>query len=940
MNGAPTITEEQRRALLLLEATGILHDVGKLHGLFLKSKASNQDFDFPYWAVVNPERVLPDGEALENRRAPYKDLSPEQQKTLVDATFRYDEREQSVARLLLIHKGPRISPYSDFTTPFSQLLNKVHGISHYEKEGVPNSQKQSYDQMHRASPFGVKSRITTEDSELTKHLGALPLSELDKVLTEDRLAWLQEVQEHLQVGIADTREPINEVTLWDWGWTVASFAKAALAAEFYGGPPINTEDLKWRILRINLDVLGLLGQPAALSDVIGVRDTLESSLKAARQQVEEKWALGNQLYDDTTGAYFVLPDMNLPAGLKETLHACFDEDLELQVALEDASIAANHLDPWFEDYSAEVRKLVAEPLQEARRALREPPPNYYLTELADMWENHPTAEPCVACRTRPQGYTDERVTEHWAKDTAKAKDRDLCCICLQRRGRRSQEWTYQVDDAGPTETMWVDEVADESGRFALIVGHLGIDAWMEGRLVETLQLQRYGRGGDDQDTDYSKSPSPSRLTRMRRTCQEFWELCEKEDIRPEVGRAPRWALVPKRDEIRALDDALADFHTYEIPLAGGTTLPVVWDSDEKRLLTAGNLAYVGKNLPEWGGEDPLLDRVRLFLMRTLGIREGSEYRKPARDLGVSIELPEVDVGLPEYVPFIRILLRPSTYLALVPADKALAITKAIWARYRTEFGRVRDRLPLHLGLVFAPRRTPMRALLDSARSMLQAYGEKREKEWELMWAEPAANEASAKRKLHFENGVTWTVPEDNFYPYFHAHFPDEKSRLLHLNDMPPGSEDSETGGRIEGKGLQVQVRPSTFDFTFLDATGRRFEIYYDDAGCRPARPTRPWLLEDFEKLEELWERVSRLTKSQIHQVMGAIEEARPMWPMETDEERCVFRQFVSDTLAGANWPHGAEWKTWDEQEKLIDAGVTGKLTDLVELHLQILKEKE
>jgi hypothetical protein len=51
----------------------------------------------------------------------------------------------------------------------------------------------------------------------------------------------------------------------------------------------------------------------------------------------------------------------------------------------------------------------------------------------------------------------------------------------------------------------------------------------------------------------------------------------------------------------------------------------------------------------------------------------------------------------------------------------------------------------------------------------------------------------------------------------------------------------------------------------------------------------------------------------------------------------VFRQFVHDTLAGAEW----DWRALPQhiRDQLVAAGVRGELADLLELRIEILKEK-
>jgi len=135
-------------------------------------------------------------------------------------------------------------------------------------------------------------------------------------------------------------------------------------------------------------------------------------------------------------------------------------------------------------------------------------------------------------------------------------------------------------------------------------------------------------------------------------------------------------------------------------------------------------------------------------------------------------------------------------------------------------------------------------------------------------------------------------------------------------------------------GDRVCFYPSRFDFTFLDSSARRFEI---GAGAaeRRARPTRPWLLSDLARLERLWDdHLAKLQTTQLYQVISIIERAREEWGVSGVDN--TFDRFVRDTLAGAKWPDG---HNLDDIPELTEAGVSGHLADLAELHLHILKEK-
>src|SRR5690606_32256889 len=138
---------------------------------------------------------------------------------------------------------------------------------------------------------------------------------------------------------------------------------------------------------------------------------------------------------------------------------------------------------------------------------------------------------------------------------------------------------------------------------------------------------------------------------------------------------------------------------------------------------------------------------------------------------------------------------------------------------------------------------------------------------------------------------------------------------------------------------------SRFDYEFLDTTGRTYDIAYDPASAmRLSRPTRPYPLEHLETLDKVWHDFQTLSRSQRYQVVQAIEATSDEWNLDhaARQKSSVFERFVADTLAGAAWP-AAGWRSRlsdADRSRLVAAGVRGDLADVVEIHMQILKEQE
>jgi len=941
---------EQCRTILLLEALGLIHDLGKLSDAFLLRQDPSPDpkyKNYTYDLLANPRQIS----IYKNFISSGNKISKQVQEWLNNATntrCAFHERPDltaildricftdwtnttyTFAELSPLLTKPRLandnSP-DDWKCSLGKgmhpglLIGMLHGVAHVEKDRGKKENKQPYFKVFSASPFGKEERISigaTSDA-----LRALPLNKIEQITTKQRRAWLKEMRTWMRKGLADNRRPHNEISLWDWGYMVATMTKAAAAYIYKKGWPESFKDLPFPFstLRISLNRLEIYTRSDKISDLLGVRKTLDDAFEKVQILLEETCALGNCIYHDETGAYYLLTALYDDAekdALRQEIQALFPPDLQPRVCWGE-KIEAGMLDK----NKTLASGLVVEP---RKSALREPPVcarnNLYL--FKDEWglgrpEN---AEICTVCGVRPVGFPREGSLPEveqglapWATQR-KAEQRNICRICLERRGRRAQDWV-RSDLQG---TIWTNEVADENGRLALFIGKLGLEGWLDGSLLDTIQ-----------DADTTKYPSPARLYRIAETARGFWEDIRGKLIPNIVGKYPcRLALYP--DSPLNLDD----FHAYELEV-DGVSLSVVWDEANRRFLTAENLNYFHKR---WKEKNRTVDQLSERLKQgVFNILESSEYGRPGQVL-LKTRISQVTF-LGGYYPLIPILVEPSICMALVPANNALALAKAVKSKYEEEMGRVRDRLPLYIGLVFCRRRTPIRALLEAGRSMLEMAGTLNMdtgdgwEAWELLQIN---SPVPCICELNFGNGIVWNMPvlagdcktKDIWYPNMYMGDTWQAKQVKHILEFPCPA--------------KVWVRPSRFDFEYLDTNVRRFDIHYDEKGRR-SRRTRPFYLEDLDRFEKLWAYMRYLAKAQRQQVVRMIEATRESWygqtwNLESIEKDEVFKQFVEDTLAGAAWPINQLWKDIPQewQEKLIQAGVKGELADLIELYMEILKE--
>jgi len=847
------------------------------------------------------------------------------------------------------------------------LLRKCHHSAHIEKEKEDNELEgiQCTYNPYPSSPFGF------EGDPLSKLTNQMQIDG-PQIRARDDIFKIQ----FLRIGLGDTRRSINEVTLWDWSSIVAALYKAEIARCVLTGEQREPKDVQWRLLSIHADGLEYLFSALSIPDLKARQELLRDAWDKVQHQLEETYPLGLEVYRDENGPVFVVPDIeNLLAltdsdhnhkTLREFILQAFRQGTVQNdpcLALGGEIVPYLKLDkaPW--DGQSKLPPIGQDHLKEI------PPLQTDPQWVAQQWCNLPrSAEVCTVCGLRPQG------------PSPKARSRGRCDVCEKRREARAKAWAANIGRAFLS-TIWLDEVADRHGRIALLVGAFDLTHWLDGTLVRSLAVRTPNDQNGHTAEDVAKNPSFARLRRIWETTRRFWEETLKE-AKGKLTARPRLFLkgsVPNSN--------LGPYHAYELDVQG-RKVAVLWVPEDATDDKGNALEYRGgfwviENLDYldkvYGRSFHALVQSLADQKESLAIYEPTEYGRPGETRATFTISADGGVQPVEnaYLPLIPILAEPRTFMALVPADKAFAVLKAIKAKYEREMGKVRNRLPLHLGVVFADAHQPLRTLLDAGRRMLK------QKEPEIIWevrnikrfGQPNhPNETKGWRALRFlkqqdllayhpnqfrvmvgvhlrNNGrdLIWHIPavmgdgqtEDQWYPYVFladcgepSGRPDKRyflaqnpwnashSWLIHASALQPGD--------------RIYFTPATFDFQWLAAGSDRFGIAYDEQGRRQGLPRRPYLLDDLETLEHIWNTLKEPTsESQIHALVSLIEAKREEWQAAPEDK--TFRRFCRDVLVNL------EWQTDPWQKGSLDAWVDyaaqGWLTDAVEIFHGVMKER-
>lgn len=778
---------------------------------------------------------------------------------------------------------------------------------------------QSKDETRLSSPFGYENEKV---SGLTSGLIGLPYSEI-----KNKSNIINSLTSLFNHALGDTRRPTNEVTLADWSSLVAALFKSAIA-----GTMLRTKleidkpsDFRWRFLGVRFNSGIIWGSASSIPILSARKNWLVTGLNNVKYLLEKDYHIGNEVYRDENGSIFVVPDIPDLMDIEDSsngksLGDMISENLdyggevviipELDSKRWWGQNPSGNPDP-IEDEIPPISDLISSELYPSADA-----------NIVQKWWKNASGNPevCTISSLRPSSRrkgAQKRISDYWA-------DRII---------GRAREWFDHQDT-----TIWIDEVADINGRICLIVGRIDLSNWLlpDGHIRSL--LVKPPEGANDYKI-FTKTPSFARIRRIWETTRAFWMDVEKNIGDPEiVGYAGPRLKIAGNFESGTDRSVIREFNAYEAEVksnfspSSGTRLSIFYEGNDS-FVVIDNLQRLAIKMD---APSEILktykasaDYVENHLKGKLIIYDQETISKKVGEFSISNVMAEPK----PYLTAVPILSEPSIFMAIVPASKAMKVAKHIQEKYNIEMGKVKNRLPITLGMVFAKSHMPLAALIDAGTRMLNNHP--REEKWLL---HDDAQIIGSDCVIDFENGIKWKIPvkmgdgktDDIWYPNFYLDgcptgrttmFQVNNNWLIHAKELK--------------KGDIVRICLSSFDFEFLDSASRRFEVSYDEeSGKRrdKIRSQRPYLLNELDDFERLWKTISEeLSSSQIKKTIGLIETKREAWMLDVEDP--VFKNFVHNAVQNANWIHGKP----DNMIELERAALSGKLRDIVELYMDILK---
>ncbi|PZC51875.1 MULTISPECIES: CRISPR-associated protein Csx11 [unclassified Mesotoga] len=986
MNKDLTVLAENRDVLLTAEIACWLHMIGKYTKEFMEGDHTKSR-QLPNGLLQNLLTLLEE-DLLQKakRKLPIKDF---QIPLVVEEFVSKHELGNNIIK--------------DDANAFNKLLNDSHGRGSGTEKGILKNDvysTQDNSSMHISTAFGYEANPTDADlieqdskdlytlieNVLIDLLQILEISEVDNLgrLSKLRTKLINALNQHFAKAIGDTRRPINDVTLWDQTISSVAFFKAELAESLINGykDPFDKDNrYTFRYLHVTFDGESYVAKGTGIGDMISRRDLIDEALDRAKSLIEVEYPLGLEIFRDTNGITFLIPELSEKLAIDDLVT---EKKFSLkQTIFEEIANSTNwEVTPFFHITESPSRNLY----NLGSVVSKKPDGNIPCLKLKELWTEK--AELCPSCNIRS-------IDANFRKLGIK-----FCEECFSRITGRGKQWAGNRKN----QTVWIDEIADSTGKIALLSSSFNLNNWIGNtnnlstfrNLKKTVgfsftdltrelstsdelnsipSLKSVGKkyvltdlktvdglynfmvGSEDLGENkalekheklalavWRKPPSFARVRRVWETTSKFWDeaLAEIKEVIDPITE--RFVLKVRLNSLN-----LPPNNAYEAKV-NETKFTVFYENENPKgadgfvkLVIIENLELLAKKLPVEIKTDSRKDLVDELIKDLNGKNiELYDSSEPSKVLASS-RIDGIEIESCNYSPLIEITKDPERFMVLVPADKALEAAKKIKEKYEKEMGKVRNRLPMNLGIVYAGYHTALPAIMDAGRRMMQIDNE--EKLWALM---KQPEELSDYFELTFQENQVWKIPskmgdcsEDIWYPYFYVVNKDKdetefKNRSLSFKG-PSGNWLVHVSELKEGD--IVQVTPSYFDFEYLSSASQRFEISYSSGGRRRSnyRKRRPYYLDDLDEIERVWAIIStRLSNSQIKKLNTLVEEKRRDWALSSEKEDNTFKSYVENVVENLKWKL---LLSNHEKQKLVDFCLNGKFVDVLEIHMSIMKDK-
>ena len=489
---------KHRDAILFAEIGALIHDSGKLSEEFVKSKCIEESGNWIHHTAILEYDVHKNISYAKKAKQILESIKI----TLGNDSIRLydfvlghhkkqwenkDEREKT-------WKKPEIFTfkYSDYNKNNNIFLKFIMVSDAFDSEEDKSHSKdpQSICGVYKSTSFGFENE-QIEMSELIEErkkvyetiIKWLDTCNFDEIARK-RKECLNKIKNSFSKALGETRRSANDVTLWDHSYMTASMMKALVAykvLDFTFELKANSvkelkkeiEDKKpFKIFAIGWNFFDFIRQSHKIPDVVGRIKILEEIQEDIRKIIEEKYALGNSIYDDDFGIYFLIPSVleekDLEKISKETFKVFNNKTNGILLPI-------FHIEKWDQDGEFRIGKLLTKAIDSLKGKIV----GYEIDlvenpKWVDEWksgENIELPKDKLVCNVCGRGYY------------CKGEDEKICDICreIRKKGREHE----------PPQTVFIDEISWNPERkqyenVCLLIAEFDLDEWLNGKWVRSL----------------------------------------------------------------------------------------------------------------------------------------------------------------------------------------------------------------------------------------------------------------------------------------------------------------------------------------------------------------------------------------------------------------------------------------------------------------------
>jgi hypothetical protein len=696
--------------------------------------------------------------------------------------------------------------------------------------------------------------------------------------------------------LSDSRYPVNDVSLWDQAYMTASMFKAVLSNLVLDSSKLqnyqnNPSSIKWRILGIQYDKLGLAEKgfkPAHIDWYRSISEEIDDEIK---KLLELKYPIGNEVYRDETGIYFIVGE-DLGKDLE-------DDKVNLAILKDDLKEIKEEILQIFKEKSLD-EFYPAIFLTKASRGLMNL--TYLLENARENFLNADWSKKeldiclekslsgrangiCQICKQRLVFESDKRD-----------ENKNVCEICYEEKTKgRVNEWLK--DRAG--ETIWTAELKDKNDMLALVVMKFELMDWLNGDLLNSLVLQIGINWKDDVDKLASELNNIFKMGQdkkveetllkkytdkalhglkikrhniiesflLERSIGDRWEEFIKQKLGDKIDFENRKIIWEKLDEkdIDFLATLLLQFLLRKNP--SPARIRRIWESTqeffkeiEEKLLCVANIPDDRRSRLYWENEDIYYEGEAIYNNLEFWIKDKKCYlitydpeliekklKGENKELTLKFENDETinlklqDAKIEYYKPYMSIIdPTPISWQFIIPAEYVPNLIKNTQTLYDEYFKYVYGKLPLHIGVIIQDYKQPLYVGISALRKIRRDVKD-REKLWEEINVkdfEKIFNDKLKKEKIE-EKAKKEEIEEkenqdkNNPKEYYSLYFGDLSNEDYKFYISPKDKEywlKSIDKFQDNEKDEKIKYIPNMFDFEFLDTNTRRNDIYYEESG--------------------------------------------------------------------------------------------------------------